>query len=132
MNLFLDTSALFALLDQDDDNHERAARAWKQLIENGARLITSNYILVETVALLQSRLEMDAVRVFQTEMLPAVHIEHASADLHRLGMVSLLSAGKRKLNLVDCAGFEIMRQMGLNHVFTFDSHFRSQGFDTLP
>lgn len=132
MNVFLDTSALFALLDQGDDNHQRAARAWVKILENSARLITSNYILVETVALLQSRLGIEAVRAFQTEMVPAIHIEYVDADLHRLGVASLLSAGKRKLSLVDCVSFDIMRRLGLNHVFTFDAHFRGQGFETLP
>ena len=59
-------------------------------------------------------------------------IEYVHADLHRLGIASLLSAGKRKLSLVDCVSFEIMRQLGLNRVFAFDSHFRGQGFETIP
>jgi uncharacterized protein len=132
MNVFLDTSALFALLDQDDDNHQRAAGVWRKILEEGARLITSNYVLVETVALLQSRIGIEAVRLFQTEMAPAIHIEYVNADLHRLGIASLLAVGKRKLSLVDCVSFEIMRELGLTHAFTFDAHYRGQGFGTLP
>jgi uncharacterized protein len=132
MNVFIDTSAFFALLDRDDENHQRAAAAWRKIIENGSRLITSNYILVETVALLQSRLGMEAVRVFQSEMIPTIHIEYVDADLHRLGIASLLSAGKRKLSLVDCVSFEIMRRLGLHQVLVFYSHFKGQGFNTLP
>ena len=75
---------------------------------------------------------MDAVRLFQAEMLPAVHIEHVSADLHWLVLAFLLSAGKRKLSLVGCVSFEIMRQLGLKQVLVLDAHFRGQGFDTLP
>jgi predicted nucleic acid-binding protein len=41
MNLFIDTSAFFALLDQDDDNHRRTAGAWGKILENGLRLIRS-------------------------------------------------------------------------------------------
>lgn len=132
MNLFIDTSAFYALLDRDDDHHQRAAGAWGKIIETGARLITSNYILVETVALLQSRLGIEAVRSFQTEMVPAIHVEYVNADLHRVGISSLISAGKRKLSLVDCVSFEIMRQLGLTHVFAFDAHFGRQGFNVLP
>jgi uncharacterized protein len=131
MNVFIDTSAFFALLDQDE-NHRVAAGAWKKILESTPRLITSNYILVETVALLQSRLGIEAVRLFQSEMVPAIHIEYVSADLHRLGIGALLSAGKRRLSLVDCISFEMMRHLGLDHVFTFDAHFRGQGFKTIP
>jgi uncharacterized protein len=132
MNLFIDTSAFFALLDQDDDNHQRAADAWRKILEHTTRLFTSNYVLIETVALLQNRLGMEAVRLFHTEMVPAVHIEYVNANLHRLGVSSLLAAGKRKLSLVDCVSFEMMRHLGLNHAFTFDSHFRGQGFEMIP
>jgi predicted nucleic acid-binding protein len=132
MNVFIDTSAFFALLDRDDENHPLAAGAWKKILESAPRLITSNYILVETVALLQSRLGIEAVRSFQTEMVPAIHIEYVNADLHRLGISALLSTGKRRLSFVDCISFEMMRHFGLKHVFTFDAHFREQGFKTIP
>jgi predicted nucleic acid-binding protein len=132
MNLFIDTSAFFALLDRDDGNHRRAAMAWAKTIQAEGRLITSNYVIVETVALLQNRIGMEAVRSFQSNMIPALHVEYVDADLHRLGMVSLLSAGKRKLSLVDCVNFEVMRHLGLNHAFTFDSHFKGQGFEIIP
>ena len=132
MNLFIDTSAFFALLDRDDGNHQRAAMAWAKILHVEGRLITSNYVIVETVALLQNRIGIEAVRSFQSDMVPALHVEYVDADLHRLGVVSLLSAGKRKLSLVDCVNFEMMRHLGLNHAFTFDSHFRRQGFETIP
>jgi predicted nucleic acid-binding protein len=32
MNLFIDTSAFFALLDRDDGNHQRAAVAWATIL----------------------------------------------------------------------------------------------------
>ncbi len=44
----------------------------------------------------------------------------------------LLSAGRRKLSLVDCTSYEIMRQYNLEQVFTYDPHFSEQGFDVIP
>ena len=52
MSLFTDTSAFYALLDRDDRNHQRAKKAWMNIVGNSSRLVTSNYILVETFALL--------------------------------------------------------------------------------
>ena len=31
--IFVDTSALFAVLDADDDNHQRALRAWNPMLD---------------------------------------------------------------------------------------------------
>jgi len=73
MNCFTDTSAFYAVLDRDDENHPQAGRLWKKIIENEFRLVTTNYVIVETVALLQSRIGMEAVRVFHEDILPLVH-----------------------------------------------------------
>ena len=132
MNLFVDTSAFYALLDQDDGNHHRAAAAWTKILQAADGLITSNYVVVETVALLQHRIGLDAVRAFQSELVPAVHVAYVDNEIHGQGMLGLLAAGKPKLSLVDCINFELMRHLGLTRVFTFDSHFRQQGFEAVP
>ena len=43
----------------------------------------------------------------------------------------MLAAARKKLSLVDCVSFQIMRQQGVRAAFCFDSHFREQGFDVL-
>jgi predicted nucleic acid-binding protein len=132
MNLFIDTSAFYALLDQDDGNHHRAAAAWRKILQAPDGLITSNYVVVETVALLHYRIGLDAVRAFQSDLVPAVHVAYVDDEMHRQGMLGLLAAGKRKLSLVDCVNFEVMRHFGLNRAFAFDSHFKGQGFEMVP
>ena len=51
MKVFVDTSALLAVLDADEKRHKQAASAWKRLLEEDARLVTTNYVLVESFAL---------------------------------------------------------------------------------
>jgi len=132
MNLFVDTSAFYALLDQDDGNHQRAATAWTKILQAADGLITSNYVVVETVTLLQHRIGLDAVRGFQADLVPAVHVAYVDNEIHRQGMSGLLAAGRRKLSFVDCVNFELMRHLGLTRAFTFDSHFRQQDFEMIP
>jgi predicted nucleic acid-binding protein len=132
MRIFVDTSALYALLDRDDGNHPKAKKAWGEFINPENTLVTSNYVLVETFALLQSRLGFDAVRGFQEDMFPTLHVEFVTPGIHRLGVTALLSASRRGLSLVDCVSFEVMRDLGMKTAFTFNSHFREQGFDVTP
>lgn len=94
-------------------------------------LITSNYVLVESFALIQHRLGMEAVRGFQEDMLPLINIEWVNAETHKFGISVLLTVSKRKLSLVDCVSFEIMRTLGIKTVFAFDSHFSEQGFNRI-
>jgi uncharacterized protein len=132
INMFVDTSAFYALLDADDAYHEKAASAWQEIMASDEDAITTNYVLVETFALVQSRMGMEAVRGFQDEIVPVLRIEFVTPEMHRLGIAALLGASKRSLSLVDCVSFEVMRERGLRSAFTFDAHFREYGFITVP
>jgi uncharacterized protein len=126
--IFVDTSAFHALLDADDQCHPVARGIWEGLLNEGRELFTSNYIVVETCALLQRRLGMEAVRVFRDEMLPVVRVEWIDARRHEDGLIAMMAANRRKLSLVDCVSFEMMRARRAVEAFTFDGHFAEQGF----
>lgn len=132
MSTFIDTSAFLAVLDADDAHHEGAKAAWHKLLASDAPLFTSNYVLVETFALLQNRLGMEAVRMFREDVIPALDLLWVDEAMHTAGMSALLAAKRRKLSLVDCVSFEAMRSAGTKTAFTFDGHFREQGFVCIP
>lgn len=132
MRVFVDTSALLALLDAADQNHDRARQAWQTLLAEDAALSCTNYVLVEVFALAQHRLGMAAVRALQDDFVPLLHIEWLAADGHARSVSALLAANRRQLSLVDCASFDSMRAGGLTTTFTFDRHFAEQGFECLP
>ena len=132
MKTFVDTSAFYAVLDRDDSNHQRAKKAWMEILGEYAPVVTTNYVLVETFALLQSRLGLEAVRGFQEDVVQIIQVEFVSREMHRAGTAAVLSAGRRSLSLVDCVSFEVMRDSGIRTAFTFDSHFKEQGFDVIP
>ena len=131
MTIFVDTSAFFAVLDADDANHLAAKRSWEELLRQDETLVTTSYVLVETLALLQNRLGMAAVRGFQETIVPLLQIEWVDFSIHRAAISALLTANRRQLSLVDCASFEVMRSLGLTIAFTFDPHFAQQGFSLL-
>lgn len=132
MSVFVDTSGLLAVLDRDDVNHAAAASAWADILRSDEVLSATNYVLVETIALLQHRLGLKAVRFFQEEVLPVIGIVWVDASMHRAAMAILLAAGRKKLSLVDCVSFEAMHSGGISTAFTLDRHFREQGFTCLP
>jgi len=132
--IFVDTSALYAVLDRDDQAHERARDAWTDWLsgEDGPLLVTSNYVLVESFALLQARLGMEAVRAFHDAILPVLQVHWPTREDHEAATQALLIADRRRLSLVDCTSFQLMRRLGATRVFAFDRHFAEQGFDVMP
>lgn len=132
MSVFVDTSAFFAVLDADDENHDTAKQMWEDLLNQKAVLVCSNYVLVETLALVQRRLGIPAVRVFQEDIVPVLNVEWVDEPLHQVGISSALTAARGGLSLVDCVSFEIMRRLGIKTAFVFNHHFDEQGFECLP
>ena len=128
MSVFIDTSALLAVLHAGDDNHRRAAKAWKALLGSGEDLVVTNYVLVEAVALLQHRFGHAAARSFQEDVVPVLRVAWVDDETHAEGMAALLTAGRRDLSLVDCVSFGTMRRLGITRALHFDRHFREQGF----
>lgn len=131
MTVFADTSALLAVLDADDPRHQEADALWRRLMSSGEDVLTTSYVLVEIISLAQRRLGMEAVRVFAREMEPVLQVHWLDAETHRAALETLLEAARRKLSVVDCASFEVMRLRGVRKAFAFDGHFEEQGFDLL-
>jgi uncharacterized protein len=132
MIIFVDTSALYALLDRDDANHSKAKVAWSNALHPDNILVTTNYVLIESYALIQHRLGVEAARRFHEDMLPVIGVEWIVESVHRAGVSAFLAASRRKLSLVDCVSFEIMHTLGIKSVFAFDPHFTEQGFSCIP
>jgi len=129
--VFVDTSAFYAVLDRDDANHAKARETWLRLLKQD-RLMTSNYVLVETAALLQHRLGLGALRAFTSDILPLLQVDWVNEQRHRAALEAVLAAGRKKLSLVDCVSFQTMRECGVRSSFCFDAHFREQGFEAIP
>lgn len=132
MICYIDTSAFLAILDADDKNHPKAKKRWEALIFEEVTLICTNYILVETFALIQHHLGLAAARVFHEDVAPMLTVEWVDESIHWEGTVGVLTAGKKKISLVDCVSFDVMRHLGIKFVFTFDKHFKEQGFTCIP
>lgn len=132
MTTFLDTSFFIALLTKEDRFHEKADQAWKSLLESDASLVSTNYTLLETFALIQSLLGLEAVADFQRDVVPLLSLEWVDGNYHEAGLAAVLAAKRRNLSLVDCVSFEVMRRNGVKNVHTFDKHFGEHGFHCLP
>ena len=108
--VFVDTSALVALLNADDEHHRRAARAFERLRSQRVPLMTTSYVLVA----------------------PLMNVVWVDDSLHNAGLDILAQRGKRPLSLVDAVSFATMRRSGVDDAFVFDQHFDQEGFTSVP
>ncbi|MCS7283678.1 MAG: PIN domain-containing protein [Anaerolineae bacterium] len=128
----MDTSALLAVMDQDDRFCAAAFQFWEQQLSGPTVFLTSNYVVLETAALIQNRLGTAAVSLLYEEILPVIRQEWIDPVLHQRAVAALLAARRRNISLVDYTSFERMRQLGIRAAFAFDRHFAEQRFEVVP
>ena len=129
--IFIDTSALVALLDADDRYHIAAERIWTSLIntKDDNELVCNNYVLLEACSLIQRRYGMQVLRTFQEQAVPLLTVDWIGPERHAAAIAAVLVANRRGLSLVDCASFETMRRLGIRTAFAFDPHCRWKALD---
>lgn len=130
--MYVDTSALYALIIADDPDHDPAAAVFSRLRDTGSLLCTTSHVLVETAALLQSRVGLAAVRTLHEDLSAVLEVRWVDQALHDAAMAAMLAADRRRLLLVDWVGFSLMRRDGVTTAFAFDEDFAAQGFQLVP
>lgn len=128
MKVFVDTSALFAVLVKNDYMHVRAGKTFERLLSLSAELHTTSYVLLESVSMLQARVSLEAARRFQHEFLTAVKVHWVDQSLHEKAFRRLELRNSREISLVDCTSFVYMEDARISHAFAYDEHFAEEGF----
>jgi|GEM_PF-238279 Predicted nucleic acid-binding protein, contains PIN domain len=126
MKVFVDTSALYALVDDGDPHHGDAVGSL-QRVQGSADLLTHNYVLVEAISLVRRRLGASAELHLMDVILPIVRTIWIDELTHRAATTAYRAAS-RSGSLVDYVSFEVMRQAGVEVAFAYDRDFERQGF----
>ncbi len=130
MTVFVDTSALYSLGSIRDPNHTLASARISHLIES-ERLLTHNYVVTETVALLHRRHGPRPVARVRM-LLEAVECVWIDDELHNAALDRILDRGRDGPSFVDHVSFEVMERHGIDTAFAFDADFRTAGFRLVP
>lgn len=120
MNLFVDSSVLYASIDKGDRSNGRA----KEILGAGEQLLCSDHVAVETWMLLRNRLGFHAAERF-------LHaIRHGAAQIEPVSLADIdnaLSIGEafadQDFSIVDRTSFAVMQRLGVTRVATFDDDF---------
>ena len=131
MSVFVDTSALIALMVADDEFFKDSCKILSELINKKIIIVSSNYVLLETHTILRNRIGIESVRVLKDDILPIIKTYWINEEIHDFGVRVLLASGHKKISLVDHISFEVMRRLNIKQAFTFDDHFKQMGFEIL-
>jgi predicted nucleic acid-binding protein len=132
--LFVDTAGWMACADGADPAHGRSCVARDRALEAGQSLITTDFIVDETLTLIRFRLGLDAAEAWwqQIDGSSRLRWERIDSDRFERARHVFFQYRDKDFSLTDCTSFVIMRELRLTHAITTDRHFRQMGFQVLP
>ena len=131
----MDTAGWGHLVDPTQEYYALAARVYRAARQQGRRLLTTNYVIAELVALLTEPLRIPRPEIIAfvngLKTSPYVDIMHVDAALDEQAWQLLTQRQDKEWSLVDCSSFTVMQQLGIGESLTTDRHFEQAGFVRL-
>lgn len=119
---FVDTSAWFSAYVPTDPRHRQTQTS----LATGERLLTTDYILDETLTLLKSRGHADRALKFGPRIL-----DGRTAKLEYIQPVDIQQAWivfsryrDKAWSFTDCTSFVVMKRLAITTAISLDEHFR--------
>lgn len=129
MSVFVDTSALYALLDEGDIHHADASDTLRRLV--GTELVSHAFVVVEASALVGRRLAWGASERLIDGLLPVIDVRPVTDELYQAVMEAYRRSASARISLVDHASFAVMRSLGISRAFAYDDDFAREGFEVV-
>lgn len=133
--VLVDTSAFYALADRSDEHHARARKALSRFAREGRELLTTSFVIDETLTLVRMRLgHAQAVSLGERLMSSGwCRLIEISTELRQNAWEIFVRHADQTFSFTDCTSFAVMRAMRIAEAFTFDrADFAAAGFIPLP
>jgi predicted nucleic acid-binding protein len=123
--VFVDTGFWYAFANEKDVNHARALR----LLDEPRRLVTTNYILDETITLTLIRSGYrQAVTLgevlWQAQLADIVRV---TEEDERRAWALFKQYDDKRFSFTDCTSFAVMLRLGITVALSFDDDFSQTG-----
>jgi Predicted nucleic acid-binding protein, contains PIN domain len=135
--VFIDTGAFYARADEDDKRHGDAVRLFDGIRSNKVAyrpLYTSQAVLSEFATLALYKLgHADATRVLtavrESESINSVPVDKPAFET---AVEQFEEYDDQEISFVDHTTSVLADERGIDHIFAFDSGFRTLGFSLVP
>lgn len=129
--LFLDTSFVLGVLN-DDDQHHAEAMTLIPRVRAAAEVWTTDAVLAE-IANRERKSDRERVAAWigRCYVTPNFRIVNVGEGLFQSALAYYRQCADKEYSLTDCISFVVMTEKGLTDAVTSDKHFRQAGFQTL-
>ena len=130
--IFVDTGAWIALSDRRDQHHSDAVAIYTRLKQQKERLLTTDYLVDETVTRLRYDLSHSVAVQFldfieETEGTGVLTVIEIDGTLFQEAKRLFRQYDSAKLSFTDCTSFAVCQRYKISEAFAFDRHFTMMG-----
>lgn len=122
--VFIDTSAILALMSSTDSDHKEAELIYKK-IATEYKLILTNFVIAETHALILSR--MKNIKIASQWLSESAYKEfnviRPEKDVELEAIKQINKYNDKDYSLTDMLSFLTMEKLEIKYFFSFDRHF---------
>lgn len=132
--LFVDTAGWMMLADASDPAHAVARDARDAWLEDGGVLLSTDYVMDETLTLLRVRLGLSAAQRWWNQVDGSPRLLWDGIDTARAEKARqwFFRWKDKSFSFTDCTSFVVMREHRIKVALTCDDHFTQAGFQVLP
>lgn len=132
--LFVDTAGWIACADEADPVHRAARSARDAALERGHTLVTTDYVIDETLTIIRLRLGLGAAEAWWAQVRDSTRLRCEWIDATRADRARLLffRHQDKDFSFTDCTSFVVMQELKIRCALTTDAHFRQAGFEVVP
>ena len=130
--IFADTSGWASFFVSSETFHAQAKEHMRRWRSDNYQLLTTNYVLLELVALMTNPLrvprkqQVDLINTIKS--VAWVEVVHIDPTLDEQAVELFRQRQDKIWSLVDCSSFVVMQHRGISEAFTADHHFEQAGF----
>ena len=134
--IFVDSSAWIALSNPRDQHYDEAITIFNRLLQRRMRIVTTDYVIDETVTRLRYDLNHSVAVKFlnvieRTEQEDTLAVMGVDRRLFQEALRLFRQYDSARLSFTDCTSFVFCQKHEIAEVFAFDSDFGMMGITML-
>lgn len=128
--VFIDADAFVAIWDKKDSNHKKVLFLVTKLDELEIKVFTSDFAFGEVITIIsQNAGKKKALSFIKYITTSEIGIERNTEEREDRAIEQFKKFASKNTRFTDCLNMVIMKELGIDTIFSFDKHYKKAGFN---
>ncbi|MBU1085404.1 MAG: PIN domain-containing protein [Candidatus Beckwithbacteria bacterium] len=128
MKLFIDADAFVGTYIPQDAHYQKCLKLILKIHQSKAVVYTSNTSFYEAVTVISQKAGKDKAKLFLKKSLKGVKVIYIDSFLEAKAQQIFSRQTSKNVSFFDCINMAIMEKLKIKYIFSFDLHYKKNGF----